>query len=86
MGDSDFPSLSSTRLIRVLKKFGFVEKVNANNGRRMGRGSHTVLEHRDEPARRTTVQQGDLSKRLVASIASQAGLTADDINRGRPMK
>lgn len=64
------PSLKALQVIRALEKAGFrVVRI---------KGSHHILEHPDEPARRTTVplhKGKDIPRGLVRKIITDCGLT-----------
>lgn len=62
------PTLDATRLIRALKRAGFVEADQ--------RGSHLTLWH-PKTGRQTTVpvHGGDVKRGLMKQILKQAGLT-----------
>jgi predicted RNA binding protein YcfA (HicA-like mRNA interferase family) len=67
------PSISGARLVRALKRAGFVELRQ--------KGSHVSLEKRtDEGTYRTVVPQHDtLHKGTLARILKQAGLTIEQL-------
>ena len=68
------PRISAAKLIRVLKKLGFVE--HAERGT-----SHLVFTHPD--GRRTTVarHRGDISKGTLAAILRDIDLSPDDLRK-----
>ena len=70
------PSLTAKRLIRALERAGFVVV--------RIKGSHHILEHRDDPKRRTTVplhKGEDLPRGLLYKILADTGLTADELRQ-----
>lgn len=65
------PSLKPSEVLRVLSRAGFfVHHVS---------GSHYILKHPDQPARRVTLpfHRKDLKRGTLLSIIEEAGLTAD---------
>ena len=70
---SRLPAVSGRRVMRTLERAGFVlARV---------KGSHHVMEHRDDPARTTTVPvhgSKTLRKGTLSSILKQAGLTLEE--------
>jgi predicted RNA binding protein YcfA (HicA-like mRNA interferase family) len=67
------PSLSSTRIIRVLLAAGFVEAPDR------GKGSHRAFVKYDERPRLVIVPYGkDIPRGTLLAIIAQAGLTRDE--------
>ncbi len=71
---SRLPSLNATRIIRALKRAGFVE-----NGQR---GSHRYFWN-EESKRETSVpmHSGDVRRGLMKEIIRQAGLAEDEFRK-----
>lgn len=70
---SKLPSCKAREVIRALEKAGFVLI--------RSKGSHRVLEHPDDPRRRTIVSDHrgkDVPKGTLHRIIEQAGLTVDE--------
>ena len=67
------PSLKAVQVIRALEKAGFkVVRI---------KGSHHILEHPDDPARRTTVplhKGKDIPRGLMRRIITDVGLTVEE--------
>ena len=67
------PSLKAVQVIRALEKAGFkVVRI---------KGSHHILEHPDDPARRTTVplhKGNDIPRGLMRRIITDVGLTVEE--------
>jgi len=75
---SELPSLSSERLIRALRRAGFVDAP------KRGKGSHHALLKRDADGRIRLVvvpQRKDIPRGTLHAILQQAGLTADELRR-----
>jgi len=70
---SRLPSLTAQQVIRALERGGFlVVRV---------KGSHHIMEHAQDPSRRTTVplhKGKDLPRGLVRKIINDVGLTVDE--------
>jgi predicted RNA binding protein YcfA (HicA-like mRNA interferase family) len=67
------PSLKAREIIRALERAGFVHV--------RSRGSHRVLQHPDDPTRRTIVSDHrgkDIPRGTLRAIVDQAGLTAGE--------
>jgi predicted RNA binding protein YcfA (HicA-like mRNA interferase family) len=69
------PSLRGEAVIRALKKAGFnVVRI---------KGSHHILEHADDPARRTVVPVHaghDIKRALLSKIIDDARLTVEEFS------
>lgn len=67
------PVLSGADTVRALERAGFVQQRQ--------RGSHVMLVHRNDPARRTVVpMHKEIDRGLLRAIISQCGLTVQDFN------
>jgi predicted RNA binding protein YcfA (HicA-like mRNA interferase family) len=67
------PSLKARQVIRALERAGFVQV--------RSKGSHRVLQHPKEPARRAIVSDHkgrDIPRGTLHAIIDQAGLTVDE--------
>jgi predicted RNA binding protein YcfA (HicA-like mRNA interferase family) len=72
---SKLPAVSSTNLLRVVKKFGFIEKRQ--------RGSHLHLK-RDSDNRRITIpihKGRDIPKGTLTAILKDAGISIEEFLR-----
>ena len=68
------PQIDAARLIRALKRAGFVEHEF--------RGSHLTLKHPTKDLRTTVPKHsGDLDRGLMKAILKQAGLTEDEFRK-----
>jgi predicted RNA binding protein YcfA (HicA-like mRNA interferase family) len=70
---SRLPSLKAQEIIRALERAGFVVV--------RVKGSHHILEHPDDPSRRTTVPMHkgkDIPRGLVRKIISDVEMTVDE--------
>ena len=65
------PAISPTKLVKILLKYGFVE--------RMGHGSHRIYAHSD--GRRTTIafHSREIPRGTLRAILKQAGLDVGDL-------
>lgn len=67
------PVISGAEAIRALERAGFVQ--------RRQKGSHVIIEHRNDPARRTVVpMHKELDRGLLRAIINQCGLTVQSFN------
>ncbi len=69
-----FPSLSPAKLLKALKRAGFIEEAQ--------KGSHVALVHLESNCRTTIpMHSKDIKRGLLKAIIKQAGLTESELRK-----
>ena len=69
---SKYPTCNSQEVLKVLKKFGFMEVSQKGSHRKLSNGSHIVI---------IPIHKKDLKTGTLKSILEQANLTVEEFER-----